>query len=60
MRTSERVQRLQAARCDLRMPAELAKVDRFELIVLDDFSCARRDRGETSVLFELIAERCER
>lgn len=59
VRTSERVQRLQAARGDRRLPAELAKLDRFELIVLDDFSCARRDLAETSVLFELIAERYE-
>lgn len=60
VRTSELVQRLQAARRDLRLPAELAKLDRFDLIVLDDFSYARRDQAETSVLFELIAERYER
>ena len=60
MRTSELVQRLQAARRDLRLPAELAKLDRFDLIILDDFSYARRDQAETSVLFELIAERYER
>ena len=60
MRTSELVQRLQAARRDLRLPAELAKLDRFDLIILDDFSYARRNQAETSVLFELIAERYER
>ena len=60
MRTSELVQRLQAARRDLRLPAELAKLDRFDVIILDDFSYARRDQAETSVLFELIAERYER
>lgn len=60
VRTSELVQRLQAARRDLRLPAELGKLDRFDLIVLDDFSYARRDQAETSVLFELIAERYER
>jgi DNA replication protein DnaC len=60
MRTSELVQRLQAARRDLRLPAELAKLDRFELLILDDLSYARRDQAETSVLFELIAERYER
>jgi DNA replication protein DnaC len=60
VRTSELVQRLQAARRDLRLPTELAKLDRFDLIVLDDFSYARRDQAETSVLFELIAERYER
>jgi len=60
MRTSELVQRLQAARRDLKLPAELAKLDRFDLIILDDLSYARRDQAETSVLFELISERYER
>jgi DNA replication protein DnaC len=60
VRTSELVQRLQAARRDLRLPSELAKLDRFDLIILDDLSYARRDQAETSVLFELIAERYER
>lgn len=60
VRTSEIGQRLQAARRDLRLPAELTKLDRFDLIVLDDLSYARRDQAETSVLFELIAERYER
>jgi DNA replication protein DnaC len=60
MRTSELVQRLQAARRDLRLPSELAKLDRFDLLILDDLSYARRDQAETSVLFELIAERYER
>ena len=60
VRTSELVQRLQAARRDLRLPAELAKLDRANLLILDDLSYARRDQAETSVLFELIAERYER
>jgi DNA replication protein DnaC len=59
-RTGDLVQRLQAARRDLRLPAELAKLDRFDLLILDDVSYVRRDQAETSVLFELIAERYER
>lgn len=59
-RTGELVQRLQAARRDLRLPAEIAKLERFDLLVLDDLSYVRRDQAETSVLFELIAERYER
>jgi len=59
-RTGELVQRLQSARRDLRLPVELAKLDRFDLLVCDDFSYVRRDQAETSVLFELIAERYER
>jgi DNA replication protein DnaC len=58
-RCSDLVQRLQAARRDLRLPQELARLDRFELLILDDLSYVRRDQAETSVLFELIAERYE-
>lgn len=58
-RCSDIVQRLQAARRDLRLPQELAKLDRFDLLILDDLSYVRRDQAETSVLFELIAERYE-
>ncbi len=60
MRCSDLVQRLQAARRDLRLPQELAKLDRFDLLILDDLSYVRRDQAETSVLFELICERYER
>jgi DNA replication protein DnaC len=59
-RTSELVQKLQAARQSLQLPSALAKLDRFDLIILDDLSYARKDQAETSVLFELIAERYER
>jgi len=59
-RTTEMVQRLQAARQTLQLPSALAKLDRFDLIILDDISYVRKDQAETSVLFELIAERYER
>jgi len=59
-RTSELVQRLQVARREMRLPAEIARLDRFDLLILDDLSYVRRDQAETSVLFELIAERYER
>jgi DNA replication protein DnaC len=58
-RTSEIVQKLQAARQSLQLPSALAKLDRFDMIILD-LSYARKDQAETSVLFELIAERYER
>ena len=60
MRTSEMVQRLQAARQSLQLPQALAKLDRYDLLILDDISYVRKDQAETSVLFELIAERYER
>ncbi len=59
-RTGELVQKLQAARQSLQLPSALAKLDRFDLILLDDLSYVRKDQAESSVLFELIAERYER
>jgi DNA replication protein DnaC len=59
-RTSVLVQKLQVARKSLQLPSALAKLDRFDLIILDDLSYVRQDQAETSVLFELIAERYER
>ncbi|WP_442855028.1 IS21-like element helper ATPase IstB [Burkholderia sp. MSMB1552] len=59
-RTSVLVQKLQAARQSLQLPSMLGKLDRFDLIILDDLSYVRKDQAETSVLFELIAERYER
>lgn len=60
IRTSDLVQRLQAARQSLTLPALLAKLDKYDLLCLDDLSYVRKDQAETSVLFELIAERYER
>ena len=59
-RTTDLVQRLQAARRDLALEAAIAKLDKFDLIVLDDLCYARKDQAETSVLFELISARYER
>jgi DNA replication protein DnaC len=58
-RTTDLVQRLQAARRDLALEAALAKLDKFHLLILDDITYARKDQAETSVLFELIARRYE-
>jgi DNA replication protein DnaC len=43
----------------MKLPQELAKLDRFDFLILDDLSYVRRDQAETSVLFELIAEQYE-
>jgi DNA replication protein DnaC len=59
-RTTDLVQRLQTARRDLALETAIAKLDRFDLIVLDDLCYVRKDQAETSVLFELIAARYER
>src|SRR5919202_456538 len=59
-RTTDLVQKLQAARRDLALPAMLAKLDKFDCLILDDLGYVRKDQAETTVLFELIAERYER
>lgn len=59
-RTTDLVQRLQVARRDLALEPAIAKLDKYHLLVLDDFCYARKDQAETSVLFELIAARYER
>lgn len=58
--TTDMVQKLQAARRDLSLAAMLDKLDKYDLIVLDDLSYVRKDQLETSALFELIAHRYER
>lgn len=58
-RTTDLVQKLQAARRDLDLEAALAKLDKFDLIILDDITYAQKDQAESSVLFELIARRYE-
>ena len=59
-RTTDLVQRLQVARRDLTLENLLAKLDRYHLMILDDFAYVRKDQAETSVLFELISVRYER
>jgi DNA replication protein DnaC len=59
-RTTDLVQKLQAAHRDLSLPALLSRLDRFDCLILDDLGYASKDQAETAVLFELIAERYER
>ena len=58
-RTSDLVQKLQSARRDLALESAIDKLDKYDLIVLDDISYVDKDQAETSVLFELIAARYE-
>ena len=57
--TTKLVQNLQASRRDCCLPAALAKLDKYDVIILDDIGYVRKDEAETHVLFELIAERYE-
>ncbi len=59
-RTSDLVQKLQVARRELALEAALARLERFDLLILDDIAYVTKDQAETSVLFELISARYER
>ncbi len=54
------VQQLQVARRDLTLESAITKLDRYDLLILDDLAYVTKDQAETSVLFELIAARYER
>jgi DNA replication protein DnaC len=54
------VQTLQQAKLNLQLPAALVKLDRYDLLVIDDLGYVKKSEAETSVLFELIAYRYER
>jgi DNA replication protein DnaC len=58
--TASLVQRLLAAKRDLRLPQELARLDRVACLILDDIGYVQHDRDEMEVLFTLLAERYER
>ncbi len=57
--TSSLVQRLLAAKRDLRLPQELARLDKFACVILDDIGYVQQDRDEMEVLFTFLAERYE-
>ena len=59
-RTTDLVQKLQIARRDLGLEAAINRLDRFDLLILDDLAYVTKDQAETSVLFELISARYER
>jgi DNA replication protein DnaC len=59
MRTTDLVQRLQVARRELGLEAAITKLDKYQLLILDDIAYVTKDQAETSVLFELIAARYE-
>jgi DNA replication protein DnaC len=57
--TTTMVQKLQQARRDYKLPDILTKLGRFHVVILDDMGYVKKDDAETSVLFELIAQRYE-
>ena len=54
------VQNLLAAKRDLTLPRLLHKLDRFEVLILDDIGYVQQSAEEIEVLFTLFAERYER
>ena len=58
--TATLLQRLLAAKRDLRLPQELAKLDRFACVILDDIGYVQQDRDEMEILFTFLAECYER
>ncbi len=56
-RTDKLFTRLRAARLDNTLEAEMRKLARVDLLILDDFALRRLDATETNDFYELIVER---
>ncbi len=54
------VQRLLAAKRDLRLERELVVLDGFDVVILDDLGYVQQSRDEMEVLFTFLSERYER
>ena len=54
------VQRLLGAKRELRLEKELAALDSFDAVILDDIGYVQQSREEMEVLFTFLAERYER
>jgi DNA replication protein DnaC len=58
-KTTALVQRLQVAYNQHKLTELLARLAKFDLLILDDIGYVKKSEAETSVLFELIADRYE-
>jgi DNA replication protein DnaC len=58
--TYQLVQRLLIAKRDLALERALRRLDRFDVVVLDDIGYVQQNREEMEVLFTFLAERYER
>ena len=58
--TFKLVQQLLAAKKNLRLEAELKRLDGYRVVILDDIGYVQQDRQEMEVLFTFLAERYER
>lgn len=58
--TFKLVDRLLRAKRDLQLDAELKRLDKFQVVILDDIGYVQQSREEMEVLFTFLAERYER
>jgi DNA replication protein DnaC len=58
--TFKLVDRLLRAKRDLLLDAELKRLDKFQVVILDDIGYVQQSREEMEVLFTFLAERYER
>jgi len=58
--TFKLVSNLLAAKRDLKLPNLLARLDRFDAVILDDLGYVQQSREEMEVLFTFLAERYEK
>ena len=58
--TFKLVTQLLAAKRDLKLPGALAKLERFDAVILDDIGYVQQSRDEMEVLFTFLAERYEK
>ncbi|MEY2878002.1 MAG: replication protein DnaC [Verrucomicrobiota bacterium] len=58
--TFQLVTQLLAAKRDVKLQAALAKLDRFDAVILDDLGYVQQSREEMEVLFTFLAERYEK
>ena len=58
--TFKLVQRLLVAKRELTLEAELRRLDRFAVVILDDIGYIQQNRDEMEVLFTFLGERYER
>jgi len=58
--TASLVQKLLAAKRDLRLDAQLQMLDHFEVVIIDDLGYVQKDQQEMEVLFTFLGERYER
>jgi len=58
--TFKLVQRLLKAKKELALEQELRKLDKYDVVILDDIGYVQQDRDEMEVLFTFLGERYER